>query len=170
MNPAKLSPDPSVSVSNRENHPRSDGHVAVASVCIVALSILLAVGFSALGLLERANRQVAAWVMVPKGPNSLPGEDFPNQLPVWAVWAATVVATVFVSVAILSTPGWERRLLLWFASLLLVAAWAPVLSLAAFAPEISAVFVATSWAGLCACVYAANHRMPCDSPKSQPLP
>jgi len=160
----------SAPTSSRGNRPRSDGHVAAASGGIIALSTGLAAGFGALGLLNRADWAIAAFVTDPKGPNSLPGVEFPNQLPVWVVWGAVLVASAFVSVTILTTPGWERRLLLWFSTLLLVAAWAPVLSLAAFFPEISAVFAASAWAGLCACVYAANHRMPCDHPKSSPQP
>jgi len=58
--------------------------------------------------------------------------------------------------------GTWRRLVLWITALVLVAAWAPVLSLAARAPDIGAPFTAVLWSGVCALVYAGNHRMACD--------
>jgi hypothetical protein len=53
-------------------------------------------------------------------------------------------------------------MLLWLSAVILVAAWAPVLSLAARAPDIAAPLVATIWSGICALVYVSRHRMPVD--------
>jgi hypothetical protein len=55
---------------------------------------------------------------------------------------------------------------LWISALVLVAAWAPVLSLAAHAPEIAAPWITTLWSGICGLIYAANHHMACDDKPS----
>jgi hypothetical protein len=68
----------------------------------------------------------------------------------------------------LATPGGWRRFVLWITSVVLVSAWAPVLSLAAHAPEISAPWIAAVWSGVCALVYTANHRMPCEESLQAP--
>jgi hypothetical protein len=47
-------------------------------------------------------------------------------------------------------------------AVILVFAWAPVLSLAARAPDIAAPCCATLWSGICALVYASRHKMPAD--------
>jgi hypothetical protein len=91
-------------------------------------------------------------------------EKFPNQLPDGGVWLAAALLSFGLAAAILGTPGAFRRVILWLSTVVLVAAWAPVLSLAAHAPEIAAPWIATLWSGVCAIVYTARHRMPCDGP------
>ena len=58
--------------------------------------------------------------------------------------------------------GTADRIVRVVLGVVLVAAWAPVLSLASHAPDISAPWIATIWAGVCAIVYSSNHRMPAD--------
>ena len=118
--------------------------------------MVLAVGLAALGFLDRLNGLAAA--LVSRGGR----EGFPKQLPEWAIWLATVALAFGLAFAILSTPGLWRRVLLWVAALVLVAAWAPVLSLAAHAPAVGGPWVATLWSGVCALVYATRHHMACD--------
>ena len=89
-------------------------------------------------------------------------EKFPKHLPGWSIWLMTAVFAFGLAYAMLNTPGTWRRVMLWITALTLVAAWAPVLSLAAHAPEITAAWVATLWSGVCALVYTTHHRMPCD--------
>jgi hypothetical protein len=142
-------------------HP--EGHVLIPTGAIGGLSILLAGGLAALGVIARVNSSLAMVV-------SREGrQTFPKHLPEWSIWLATVFFAFALAFAILSTPGHWRRLLLWLSSVVLMGAWAPVLSLAAHSPDIAAPWVATVWAGVCAVIYAANHRMACDEP-SNPNP
>jgi hypothetical protein len=52
--------------------------------------------------------------------------------------------------------------MLWLTAVVVVAGWAPVLVLAARAPDIGAPLIAVLWSGICAVVYAGNHRMAVD--------
>lgn len=140
----------------KNDHPHPTGHALVAVATIGALSMILAGGLELLGFLARANDKIARWV-------SRDGaESFPNHLAVGLIWLAAAVFAIALASAILAIPGQSRRLILWLGSLVVVAAWAPVLSLAAYAPEIAAPWIATLWSGVCALVYAANHRNPCE--------
>jgi hypothetical protein len=137
--------------------------VLLPAAAIGGLAIVLATGLALLGVLDRANRQIATLV-------SRDGaERFPKQLPEWAIWLATLILAFGLTFAILETPGWWRRTILWLTTVILIAAWAPVLSLAAHAPDIAAPWIATVWSGACAIVYATNHRMACDD-TTHPLP
>ena len=135
----------------------------VATAAIGSLSILLAAGLSAFGILARMDGLIAKGL--------LPGKvaEFPKSLPAWLVWLAAVLFAFGLSFAILSVPGTWRRSVLWITAIVVVACWAPVLGLAAHAPSISAPFIATVWSGVCALVYAGNHRMPCEKIK-RPTP
>ena len=128
----------------------------ITDIAIGALSILLAAGLGLLGVLERVNHVIGG--MVSKGGVS----HFPKTLPGWAPWLATVFFGFGLSFAILSVGGTWRRLVLWITALVLVAAWGPVLALAAYAPDIAAPLIAVLWSGVCALIYARNHRMSCD--------
>ena len=129
----------------------------VAAAAIGLLSIGLAAGLSVLGILGRVNGVVAQGLLAGKA------TGFPKELPEWSVWAAAGLLACGLSFAILSVAGTWRRCVLWLTTVVLVAGWAPVLSLAAHAPDIAAPFIATVWSGVCALVYAGNHRMPCDA-------
>ena len=144
----------------KTNHRRQTGHVLVPSAAIGGLSMVLAAGLGLLGVLDRSNTAVARLVS-PEGAGR-----FPKQLPDWIIWCAAGLMALGLAAAILGTPGNWRRVVLWITAVVLVGAWAPVLSLAAHAPDIAAPWIATVWSGVCAIVYAANHRMPCDQPVS----
>ena len=150
-------------LSSRNSHPRPVGHVRVAAAAIGLLSILLAAGLSVLGILERVN----GWIT--KGLLASNATAFPKSLPEWSVWLAVGLLAFGLSFAILSVPGTWRRGVLWITAVVLAAGWAPVLSLAAHAPDIAAPFIATVWSGVCALVYAGNHRLPCDK-TNRPTP
>lgn len=141
---------------NKAAHPQPAGHVLLPVAAIGALSLGLAAGLELFGILSRVNDGIAR--IVSRGG----AETFPKQLPGWSVWLAAALLVFGLAAAILNTPGPGRRVILWLSAIVLVAAWAPVLSLAAHAPEIGAPWIATLWAGVCAMVYTARHRMPCD--------
>ena len=140
------------------------GHVLVPAVTIAGLSLMLAGGLEVLGFLPRMNAGIARLVSRDHA------ENFPRHLPGWGIWLAAAVFALGLAAAILGTPGHARRAVLWVTAVFLVGAWAPVLSLAAHVPDIAGPWVATVWSGVCAMVYAANHRMACDRPAPSPTP
>jgi hypothetical protein len=142
----------------KSSHPRPEGHVLVPAAVIGSLSILLAVGLSALHILDRVDLAIGKWMSQGKP------AGFPKALPEWAVWLAVVLLTFGLASAILSVAASWRRVVLWITTAALVAAWAPVLALAAHAPDIAAPLIAVIWSGVCALIYAGNHRMACDEP------
>ena len=144
-------------VTAKKSHkPRPPGHVLVPAAAIGGLSLVLATGLEALGFLKRLNAEIAAQF----SRNGL--EKFPKHLPDWSFWLAAVGFSFALAAAILGTPGHARRAVLWITAVVLTGAWAPVLSLASHSPDIAAPWIATLWSGVCAMVYAANHRMTAD--------
>ena len=150
-------------VRHHNQHPHPAGHLLLPAAAIGGLSLALAAGLELAGALSRLNGMAAA--MCSRGGL----ETFPKQIPVWMIWLAVVICAFGISLAMLGTPGLLRRVLLWLTAVLLIAAWAPVLSLAAHAPDIAGPWIATVWSGICALVYSSRHRMPCDEtpPPSQ---
>jgi hypothetical protein len=144
------------------HHPHPAGHVPLPALAIGGLSMALAAGMEWLGILPRVNAGIAR--IVSRGG----AETFPKQLPDWALWLAAAAFAFGLAAAILGTPGPGRRVILWLSAVILVAAWAPVLSLAAHAPDIAAPWIATVWSGVCALVYTSRHRMPCDETPASP--
>lgn len=142
----------------RPQNPHPDGHVILSAAAIGGLSMALTAGLEMLGILPRMNAVIAR--LVSRGG----AETFPQTLPDWWVWLGATVFAFGTAAAILGTPGQLRRGMLWLSAVVLVIAWAPVLSLAARAPEIAAPCVATVWSGICALVYASRHEMPADDP------
>lgn len=134
------------------------GHVRVPAAMIGGLSMILAGGLEWLGLLSRMNAAITRLV------SRDDAEHFPKHLPEWCVWLMAGVFAFGLACAILGTRGHGRRAILCITAVILVAAWAPVLSLASHAPDIGAPWIATLWSGICSMVYAANHRMACDAP------
>jgi hypothetical protein len=136
------------------DHPA--GHAWQAASAVGAMSLVLVVGLEFSGALERMDNFAA--MLVSRGGAGM----FPLHLPDWAIWLATVLAAFGMAAVVLQTAGTVRRLLLWFTAVVLVAAWAPVLALAARHPAVAGPWVATVWSGACAIFYASRHRMPCD--------
>lgn len=129
----------------------------VPAAAIGAMSTLLVVGLEVLGILSRLEIRISNLISHGKS------ASLPNTLPVWSVWLATIVFAFWLSFAILSVAGTWRRCVLWITMLVLIAGWAPVLSLAAYTPEVGAPFIAALWSGVCAVVYAGSHRMASDA-------
>jgi hypothetical protein len=143
------------SITRRE----PQGNVWVTAVLIGSLAVLLAGGLTWLGLIARADALIAAQLR-----ESLQATGFPKSLPDWSLWLGTAVVAYGLALAMLTVPGTWRRVVLWVSLLLLIAGWAPVLALASHAPNISAPFIATLWAGGCALVYARSRQLPCERP------
>lgn len=146
----------------KTNKPRPEGHVLVPATAIGSLSILLVTGLAALGILDRVNLMISG--IISSGKEGA----FPKNLPAAWIWLGAIVFAFGVSFSILQVPGTWRRVMLWLSALVVVSGWAPVLGLAARSPEIAAPWIATVWAGVCALVYAGNHRMACDEISRNP--
>jgi len=127
------------------------GHVALPALAISGLSVVLVVGLELLGVLQRLNSLIAQAV-------SRDGaETFSKALPSSWIWISVVILSFGMAYAILGTPGQLGRWLLWLSAALLVAGWAPVLSLAAHRPDVAAPWIATVWSGICSLVYASRY-------------
>ncbi len=142
--------------SERNFLAKPAGHVLVPAAMIAALSMALVVGLELLGLLGPLNQGIARIV------SRQGAENFPRQMAAGWLWLAAACCAFGLAAAMLGSPGHGRRTLLWLSAMVVLAAWAPVLSLAAHAPHIAAPWIATLWAGICALIYATNHRMACD--------
>jgi len=149
-------PTANVKRRNKAAAPHPAGHVLRPAAAIGVLSLGLASGLELLGVLARVNDGIAR--IVSRGG----AEKFPRHLPDGSVWLAAALFSFGLAAAMLGTPGPLRRVALWLSAVVLAAAWAPVLSLAAHAPEIAAPWIATFWSGVCAMVYTSRHRMPVD--------
>jgi len=132
--------------------PRPAGHLLIAAATIGSLSIILVVGLGLLGILDRLNRMLIQ--IMPQSPS--------RELPPWSGWLAAMIVAFALAFSILGVSGTWRRVVLWITTLVVVAAWTPVLSLAAYVPQTAAPLIAALWSGACAMVYAGNHLMPCD--------
>lgn len=138
------------------DHPQTEGHVLLPTLAIGSLALVLAAGFGALGLMERADVQIAEWLRE----GGLGAAT--KSLPLWSVWLAAAIGSFGLSVAILCVAGNWRRILLWVSTLVVVAGWAPVLAIASHTPDVSIPLLSTFWSGLCAFIYAVRHHMPAD--------
>ena len=139
--------------------PPTEGHVLLPTLAIGSLALVLAAGFGALGLMERADARIAEFLR--SGGLGVATKSLHD----WEIWIAAAIGSFGLSVAILCVAGNWRRILLWVSTLVVVAGWAPVLAIASHTPEISIPLLATFWSGLCAYVYAARHHMPADDEK-----
>ena len=125
-------------------------HPRLAAVVIGLLSIVLAAGLQALGILNRLNEAISNCLSS--------GKDISNELPVGVIWLAAIFFAFGISFSILGVRETWRRIVLWVTATVLVMGWAPVLVLTAREPQIAAVLVAVVWSGVCALVYAGRHR------------
>lgn len=133
---------------------RPPGHIFQAGGTIGLLAMVLSVGLSLLGLIDRINHWISD--IITQG-NEVAAVKF---LPPWTLWLVVMVAAFAIPWTLLCVPGLWRRWVLWLSSLVVLAGWIPVLGLAAYFPEVAAPFIAAVWSGLCAMVYARNHLMP----------
>ena len=123
------------------------------------LGVVMAVGLQLLGIADRADGVLAAWLSQAAGSA---GADFPKAVPAWLRWVVTAALSFGLAAAMLTVPGAWRRVVLWTTALVLTLAWAPVLALAAHAPQVTAATAAVLWVGVCAAFYARTHILPCE--------
>lgn len=131
---------------------QSRGRVPVPAAAIGSLAVMLAAGLAGFGMLEPLDAMINHAVGT--------GGDVSRELPATVVWLLVAVVAYGLTFAMLGTPGTWRRLGLWATALVLMAAWAPVMSLAAYRPTVAPWLVAALWSGICSMAYAHNHLMP----------
>jgi hypothetical protein len=134
--------------------PRPVGQVSLAGGTIGLLSLLLCVGLSLLGINARMNTALQGLVA---------DQGIGHTLPLWTIWLGVLVFAFGIPWILLHIPQAWRRLAVWLTMVVVIGGWVPVLGLAAYAPDLAAPIVAAVWSGICAMIYSANHRMPCDS-------
>lgn len=152
----------SVVPSSARSKTQPEAHVASATWIIAGMALAMALVLEAGGVLRHTDHAIAR--IVSRGG----AETFPNSLSPWLPWLAAALFVLGLTHAIFHTDGTAKRVMLWLTAMVLVGAWAPVLSLCAYKPTISAVWIATAWSGVCAIVYASRHHMPCDEPSKKP--
>ncbi|MGC4016940.1 MAG: hypothetical protein QM755_20865 [Luteolibacter sp.] len=141
-------PDPA------EKLPR--GTVALPAACIGVMSLVLAVGFQSVGLLDRLDAALQG------GIHAAGIEGAPVVLSPWLGWGVALLIAFALPMAILETPTHWRRTVVWIAALAVVAAVWPVLAISAKWWPVAPSIVAAVWSGLCAKIYASRHHMPCE--------
>jgi len=148
--------------TTRIPHPAVDHHPLLPGAAIGALSLLLAVGLEAMGTMSVLNHWIADRLS--------DGKPFPHNLPMWAIWiVACGVAFGIPSALLHITLKWQRWIV-WITALALALGWAPVLTLAAYAPQIGPLLVVTFWSGICALVYAGRHEKAITPLPNNPTP
>lgn len=133
---------------------RPDAHMTVAVLSITLASLALCLCLSAFGVIGSLNEQMLRWMS-----NAWTGDDL-RPLPTEWIWAASATSAFAISSALLHTPGGWRRSTLWIACLAVSFAWAPVLVLAAYQPQIATLLVAVLASGAGSVFYASRHQMP----------
>jgi hypothetical protein len=132
------------------------GTVALPALAIGGMSLALAAGFHFLGLLGRIER---ALLTIP-GQLGLSGE--PQVFPASIAWSVAAALAFVLPWLLLQSPASWRRAVLWLTVLALIFGWIPVMGLAAQWCPLAPSLVAVGWSGLCALIYGARHRMPCE--------
>jgi hypothetical protein len=133
--------------------------VPIAVAVSGGLGVVMAAGLHLLGIADRLDGALALWLGEAVGQA---GAVFPKAVPAWLRWVVTGALAFGLAAAMLTVPGTWRRLVLWTTALVLTLAWAPVLTLAAHAPQVTAAVAAVLWVGVCAAFYARTHILPCE--------
>jgi hypothetical protein len=131
-------------------------HGSLPALAIGGLSVVLVAGLEAFGILSRLNLVLGRWLSHDGSGN------FPKAVAQWVIWLAAAAFAFGLAYAILHVPSTWRRVILWISTVVIIGAWGPVLVLAAHAPDIAGPWIAAVWSGVCALVYAGNHRLACD--------
>ncbi len=119
----------------------------LATLAATMMALLLAFGMQFLKVSKQLDRKILE-LFSPLGLSSVTAEIGPEVL-----WSATLIACLLLAASILSIPKQWQRLFIWMLAVCLSFAWAPVLILASYAPNLSTGTTAIIWAGFCAICY-----------------
>lgn len=142
--------------TEREKVMRAKGQVVAPLWMMVGLSMALSYGFKSMGI----HTMIHGWLVEVCSRGGR--ESYGHVLPVWVPWVAALMFASGGAYAMMESVGMWRRLVIFLSLMGLIIAWAPVLSLASYLPQIAPAFVAAGWSCFCALVYCANHQMPCE--------
>lgn len=107
--------------------------------CGILLALLLA---TLLGGVGKVDALLTAWM------EDVMGETFAHSLPAAIPWLLAIAIAFGMPALLLNCrQGWQR-VTAWFASIIIIGLWAPVLCLASHRPEISLVWLAAAVSGL----------------------
>lgn len=120
------------------------------AVRIGVLSMLVALGLDLLGWIAWFEDPLMAWM------SAQLGEALSRQLPVSVRWAVALVLAFGLPLGILASRGVFQRISLWLSACVVIFAWAPVLSLAAYQPEVGLAGMVTFGSGAAALWLAAR--------------
>ncbi len=132
------------------------GVVAGPLAAIGSLAFFLSAGLGVLGVLDGLNATITHWI----AGWGLAGVARP--VAPWIVWSCAAVTAYGFAAALLVTPGWGRRLMIWISGLVLLVCWVPVMALAAWNFPVAAPLIAGLWSGISSLVYTFRQPMPCD--------
>jgi len=110
-------------------------------VVIGGVTMLLALGLELLGWVAAIDRQLAELMA------GYLGESFTHQLPLSVRWGAALLMAFGMPLSILASGGVYQRLILWVVASIVILAWAPVLCLAVYQPEVLLVVLVTLVSG-----------------------
>lgn len=116
--------------------------VAGPALLCAGLTLVLLVVLRQSGMVEAMDREL---VRVFAGHL---GETPVQHLPVAMTWSAAALVALLLPLALFSCPHAWQRCLLWLSSVVVLAAWAPVLALAAHHPGVSLPVLAALLSGL----------------------
>ncbi len=120
------------------------------AVRIGLLALLVALGLELLGWIARLEDPLTVWM------SAQLGEALPRPLPVAVRWGAALVSAFGLPLGILASRGAFQRMILWLSACIVMLAWAPVLSLAAYQPEVGLAGLVTFGSGAAALWLAAR--------------
>lgn len=112
--------------------------------------MLLALGFEVLGGVAAMERELGEFM------SGQLGESFTHQLPLSVRWSAALLMAFGMPLSILASAGLYQRLILWLVASMVMLAWAPVLCLAAYQPEVLLVVFVTLVSGGFAVLYSCR--------------
>lgn len=108
---------------------------------IGGVTMLLALGLEVLGSVAAIERQFAEIM------SGQLGESFAHQLPLSVRWGVALLMAFGMPLSILASAVLYQRLILWVAASVVILAWAPVLCLAAYQPEVLLAVLVTFTSG-----------------------
>lgn len=137
------------------------GHVRLPVVLTGSMGMALAAGLQFFGFMDMLNRLLAG-LFVDHPESLLPA------VPPTILWASTTVTAYGLAFVILEIPRNWRRIVIWISTMVVIAAWVPVASIANTQAPVASPLIAAAWAGLCTIIYAARHRMEADDSAETP--
>lgn len=145
-----------------DSHPMPEplppGHPTAACALTGGMGLALAAGLHVSGWLEVIDRNLNGAFA-----NGEALAPLPSLSPA-AIWLATSAFAFGIAWVLLQMPGNWRRITIWISAQVIMLGWIPVAAIAKSSIPAGGPWIACTWSGLCAIIYATRHRMPADAP------